>query len=149
MDAFSRYIIWTYVGISNSTQVSCLRQYLEVIKELGFQPRFIRSDRGVETGMLAAAHFELQKNEVPDLEFDDCWIYGTSTANQRIEAWWQQLSSSMIWQHRVCISYDTHAVTNLSRVCSKKCTTKGSSEWMNLQIELLCTKSSSHSFDKI
>ena len=101
MDAFSRNIVWSYVGISNSTQVSCVRQYLEAINELEIQPCFVRSDRGTETGMLAAAHFQLRRGENPDLSFEECWIYGTSTSNQRIEAWWQQLSQSLIWQWRV------------------------------------------------
>ncbi|KAL8739553.1 MAG: hypothetical protein Q9190_007654 [Brigantiaea leucoxantha] len=100
IDAYSRYIVWLYIGTSNSTQLSCLRQYLDTIKELNRQPRFIRSDRGAETVQLADAHFNLQHSQEPDLDFQDCYIYGTSTANQRIEAWWGQMSKGLIFRWR-------------------------------------------------
>jgi hypothetical protein len=104
IDAYSRYIVWLYIGTSNSTQLSCLRQYLDTIKELNRQPRFIRSDRGAETVQLADAHFNLQHDQHPDLDFQDCYIYGTSTANRRIEAWWGQMSKGLIFRWRVrCI----------------------------------------------
>ena len=88
IDAYARYIPWIYIGISNSTAISCLRQYLDCIEANDRQPRFVRSDRGGETVMLADAHFQLQQALESDLEFRDCYLYGTSTANQRIEAWW-------------------------------------------------------------
>jgi hypothetical protein len=107
IDAYSRYVVWIYVGISNSTAVSCLRQYLDCIECEERQPRFVRSDRGTETVMLADAHFQLQQNIQPDLEFRDCYLYGTSTANQRIEAWWGQMSKGALfrWRVRTYVTY--------------------------------------------
>lgn len=37
----------------------------------------------------------------PDLDIDDCFWYGPSTKNQRIEAWWGQLagSTNFFWRH--------------------------------------------------
>jgi hypothetical protein len=101
IDAYSRYIVWVYVGISASTAVSCAHQFFEALEEVELQPRFVRSDRGVETVMLADAHYQLQTSYEPDLEFQECYLYGTSTANQRIEAWWQQLSKGLIFRWRV------------------------------------------------
>lgn len=101
IDAYSRYIILMYVGISNSTQVSVLRQYLDATKITNNVPRFIRSDRGVETPMLAGSHYELQLERQADLLFKDCYIYGTSTHNVRIESWWQILSKSCLYRMRV------------------------------------------------
>jgi hypothetical protein len=86
IDAYSRYVIWLYVGVSNATAVSCFRQYLDAIEAVGKQPSFIRSDRGNETVMLADAHLRLQKDQEPEVRFEDCYLYGTSTANQRIKA---------------------------------------------------------------
>ena len=41
IDAYSRYIIWIYVGISARTQVSVVRQYLDTVKTLQKVPRRI------------------------------------------------------------------------------------------------------------
>ena len=101
IDAYSRCIIWLYIGVSNATQHSILLQYLQTIELLELQPRFVRSDRGRETVQLADTHFELQKDSQPDLEFKDCYMYGTSTANQRIESWWLQMSKQLLWRYRV------------------------------------------------
>lgn len=101
IDAYSRYIIWVYIGISASTAVSCVHQYLQTLEAVQLQPRFVRSDRGVETVMLADAHYQLQETYEPDLQFEECYLYGTSTANQRIEAWWQQLSKGLLFRWRV------------------------------------------------
>ena len=103
IDAYSRYIIWIYVGISARTAVSVLRQYLDTVDLFGQQPRFVRSDHGNETVLLASAHHQLQQVMEPDLEFQNCYLYGTSTTNQRIESWWNQLSKNLLFRWRVCI----------------------------------------------
>ena len=102
IDAYSRYIVWIYIGISARTAISVLRQYLDTIEVLGQHPRFVRSDHGGETVLLASAHHQLQQIAQPDLEFRDCYMYGTSTANQRIESWWNQLSKGLLFRWRVC-----------------------------------------------
>ena len=94
IDGHARYITWLYIGISNRTAVSVLRGYLDTITALEQQPRFVRSDRGVETGMMAHAHLLLQQVYDPDLKIQDCYMFGTSTANTRIESWWPQLGKS-------------------------------------------------------
>ena len=105
IDAYSRFIIWIYVGISARTAVSVLRQYLDTVALLGQHPRFVRSDHGNETVLLASAHHQLQQTAEPDLEFQDCYLYGTSTTNQRIESWWNQLTKGLLFRWRVSLSY--------------------------------------------
>jgi hypothetical protein len=114
IDTYSRYVIWVYIGISNATAVSCFYQFLAAIEAEGKQPRFIRSDRGGETTMLAAAHYQLQQNEEPGLEFKDCYLYGTSTANQRIESWWNQLGKQLLFRWRV--SFQSFNMLSLNSV---------------------------------
>jgi hypothetical protein len=65
------------------------------------QPRFIRSDRGTETILLAEAHHKLQQSNNPEILISECYLYGTSTANQRIEAWWLQLTRGLLFRWRV------------------------------------------------
>ena len=88
IDAYSWNIAWMYVGISNRTAESVLWQYLITCSSLGFQPKIIRSDRGKETLLYAEVHFAFAHTiqEDPNFKVGDCWFYGTSTGNQRIES---------------------------------------------------------------
>jgi hypothetical protein len=97
-------VTWIYVGISNRAGFSILRQFLDTLQTRK-QPLYIRSDKGSETTNLAAAHYALyrKQNGKENSWIDDCYWYGTSTSNQRIEAWWSQLSKSYTFLWRVSI----------------------------------------------
>ncbi|KAF6238719.1 hypothetical protein HO173_003225 [Letharia columbiana] len=100
IDAYSRKIIWIYVGISARTAVSVVKQFLEFMKEHKIMPDRFRSDRGTETILIADAFHQLcgaqEDRSEENCAIDKCWMFGKSTANQRIEAWWMQLQSSML-----------------------------------------------------
>ena len=112
IDAYSRYITWFYVGTSARTEVSVYRQYVDIVGDTTIMPAIIRSDRGSETPLMTQAHFELRCREyqlrtnhlsVEERQniFKKCYYYGTSTSNQRIEAWWGQLSKGQIYRWRI------------------------------------------------
>jgi hypothetical protein len=88
IDGYSRYVPWFYCGVSETTRVSVLKQYLEVLSVHKKQLQYLRSDYGGETMMAANAHWQLRQQQQLGIKFDKCYWYGTSTANQRIEAWW-------------------------------------------------------------
>ena len=46
IDAYSRYIVWCYVGISNRTAVSVNKQYLRLLRNTLHMPKLICSDKG-------------------------------------------------------------------------------------------------------
>jgi hypothetical protein len=97
IDTYGRFVTQLYCGISNDTAVSILRQYIDAIETYGFMPLHLRSDRGPETPMMADAHYKIHnarraKEGLPLWLFSFCYWFGTSTANQRIEAWWAQLA---------------------------------------------------------
>lgn len=101
IDAYSRHIIWAYVGVTGRTQISTLAQYLATLRATNVLPEIIRSDRGRETFRLADAHFVLSQRARPrvdsePLQFSDVYKFGTSKMNQRIEGWWGQLAGSSI-----------------------------------------------------
>jgi hypothetical protein len=54
--AYSRYIVWIYVSVSGMTAISVVRQYLNVVKNIGYHPQIIRSDHGLETALIAGTH---------------------------------------------------------------------------------------------
>ncbi|CDM35782.1 Ribonuclease H-like domain [Penicillium roqueforti FM164] len=92
IDGYSRFIVWVYIGVSVSTAVSVKRQSLDAFAAYSFQPRRFRSDRGTETVLLADTQYELRKLGDPSVQINDCYLYGRSMDNQRIEAWWAILS---------------------------------------------------------
>jgi len=60
---------------------------------LGNFPKLIRSDMGRELALLCASHLSLRRTDKPDLLFLTAYSFGTSTKNQRIEAWWNLLAN--------------------------------------------------------
>lgn len=90
IDAYSRYITIAHCGYTARTGFAVMALYLDVLRQNGIRPKVIRSDKGVETLMLANLHHALARVDSPELPFSDCYFYGTSTSNQRIEAWWGQ-----------------------------------------------------------
>jgi hypothetical protein len=99
IDVYSRYIVWCHVGIAGRTGVSVLSQYLRCLQEEGVMPEFLRSDCGAETTQTAEVHYRLSqitRADEPNLEFEDCFKYGTSKQNQRIEQFWGQLAKASL-----------------------------------------------------
>lgn len=99
IDTYSRYIIWIYVGLSAHTAISVAAQYLATLASGGVMPLFLRSDYGSETSIIADLHLHLSdqlrtREDGQPLEFTDCFRYGTSKKNQRIERWWAEQSQS-------------------------------------------------------
>ncbi|KAL5366644.1 hypothetical protein BJX96DRAFT_170107 [Aspergillus floccosus] len=86
IDAYSRYIIWIYCGITARTAVSVLRQYLETIDNVQLLPSRVRSDQGLEIVLFRSAYLQLCRVREPNIQLNSCWISGRSTENQRIEA---------------------------------------------------------------
>ncbi|PMD60768.1 uncharacterized protein K444DRAFT_721226 [Hyaloscypha bicolor E] len=59
IDAYSRFVPWIYIGISNGYAISM--QYLDLVDEMEVIPLHIRSDRGCETPIITNAHYILYK----------------------------------------------------------------------------------------
>ncbi|KAI5788940.1 hypothetical protein DFH27DRAFT_632694, partial [Peziza echinospora] len=94
IDAYSRYIVWCYVGHSNRTAVSVNKQFLTMVAEFDLFPKLIRFDMGLETSLLCNSQLVLRRAEKPDLPFNKAYAFGTSTRNQRIESWWNLLANA-------------------------------------------------------
>ena len=85
IDGFSRRILSLKLSLSNNNPKVIVNYYLCCVKELNLIPRFVRGDRGTEN----------VRNHTDSQSKDRSFIYGHSTANQRIESWWSQLFKSM------------------------------------------------------
>jgi len=76
-----------------------MKYFLRATRKHGF-PKKIRSDKGEETNLLAECQIAFRRDQKPDLPFHKAYIYGTSTANQRIESWWNLLATGQTEQWR-------------------------------------------------
>jgi len=121
IDAYSRKIMWIYIGISNRTGRSVLHQYLHAVEQTGYLPRILRTDHGTECPLVAEAHYGLSRaaraamadsEEELELQFKDVFYFGSSTHNQRIESWWAQLEKSKLYTWRVSRTLNTISDTN-------------------------------------
>ena len=105
IDAYSRRILWFYVGNSNRTQLSVVRQFLNAVQHYNLCPDYIRSDRGSETPLVADVQYSfyiesrkasgLPEDEVQLLPLRNCYFYGVSTSNVKIERFWRSLIEGM------------------------------------------------------
>lgn len=99
IDGFSRKLLWLKVGSSNNNPAVILNYYLDCVKELKGVPRRIRSDNGTENTRVAATHRVFREDDNDSFAGEKSFMFGKSTSNQRIEAWWSKLRSytSKFW----------------------------------------------------
>ncbi|KAK6442898.1 hypothetical protein LTR95_000913 [Oleoguttula sp. CCFEE 5521] len=79
--------------------------YIATARHNGTIPLRIRSDRGGETTLAAAAHFTLSKAartkpDGTDLSIEDAFVPGTSKENVSIEMWWNQQTRATLGRWR-------------------------------------------------
>ena len=90
LDTFSRKILYLFVSRSNSDPMIVGKKYLEYLTEHRVMPRFLRLDKGTETGKMSTLHaFLVDKAGIMEDAVDSI-IYGPSTSN-KIERWWRDL----------------------------------------------------------
>ena len=90
IDGYSRKILWLHIGIiSNNNPRVIASYYLRCVLRLSnVIPMIVRSDRGSENVVLAGIQEYFRHNGADQFAGRNSFRYGTSTANQRIEAWW-------------------------------------------------------------
>ena len=93
-DGYIWRILWFKLSSSNHPKVIA-NYYLCCIKELNLIPHVVRGDHGTENVIAWGIQRFLRRNHTDSQSKDKSFIYGHSTANQRIESWWSQLFKSM------------------------------------------------------
>ncbi|OAQ58909.1 hypothetical protein VFPBJ_11642 [Purpureocillium lilacinum] len=102
IDAYSRNIIWFYVGHTATTALSVLKQYLAACGAYGLRPWFLQADRGSETPLAAAAHWNFVLRSEGRIEWHGqvfqqgkrlkvSYKAAPSTKNVKIESWWERM----------------------------------------------------------
>eukprot|EP00112_Aurelia_sp_Birch-Aquarium-sp1_P012636 Seg2658.1 transcript_id=Seg2658.1/GoldUCD/mRNA.D3Y31 product="hypothetical protein" protein_id=Seg2658.1/GoldUCD/D3Y31 len=90
IDGFSRKMLWLKVGSTNKDESVTATYFLDTIRSIGGVPSKIRLDPGTENGLTADIQTFLRLPE------EKCVIFGKSTGNQRIEAWWSFLKKDWL-----------------------------------------------------
>ena len=91
IDGFSRKILWIEVGPSNNNPMVVASYYLEAALQVKVVPRTMRCDLGTENAHLSLLQPYFTRNYDGPFSEISSFMYGKSTANQRIEAWWSIL----------------------------------------------------------
>ncbi len=98
IDGYSRRILWLNVGVTNNDPAVVGSYYLQYVKESKRLPRCIRSDNGTENVNICGIQRYFRRGFNDSMCGDKSFLFGPSTSNQRIEAWWSYLKKSReIW----------------------------------------------------
>jgi len=88
IDGFARRILWLNAYCTSSDPQVIGGYFLETVRSLGGCPRILRADMGTENSTIRDMQRYLRRSDDDPLAGERSFIYGKSTANQRIESWW-------------------------------------------------------------
>lgn len=88
IDGYSRKILWLEVTRSNNKPENVARFYLDCVKGNEGCPILLRTDCGTENVVMAGMQCYFRQNGQDEFAGEKAHKYGSSPANQRIEAWW-------------------------------------------------------------
>lgn len=88
IDGYSRKILWLEMSGSNNEPTIITKYYLDYVRHVGGTSRIIRADQGTENGNIAVTQRFFRRLARDDFGGEKSFMYGRSTSNQRIEAWW-------------------------------------------------------------
>lgn len=101
IDGFSRYVLWMEAYTTNSDPKVVASYFIKTVSYIGGCPERIRADRGTENGCVEEMQMFLRRNHPDSFAGERSFLYGRSTANQRIEGWWGTLrkQSAQFWMN--------------------------------------------------
>lgn len=91
VDGYSRKILWLEVGPSNNNPKIIGHYFINCIRTLGYGPSIVRCDMGTENTTVAFLQGFMRSEGTDAFAGVKSFVYGKSTSNQRIEAWWSIL----------------------------------------------------------
>ena len=94
IDCYSHTIMWLKVDRTNNNPEVTASDFLNCVDEVGGCPTLVRTDCGTENVIIAGTQCFLRADSGDELAGEKLHRYGTSTTNQRIEAWWSYLRRS-------------------------------------------------------
>ena len=87
----SKKVMWLHVSTTNNKPEVIAYYYLQCIREFNVLPNIIRSNRGTENSLIHLLHMGLRYYHNDENAGMNSFIKGKSTANERIEKYWNHL----------------------------------------------------------
>ena len=84
IDGFSRKVLWLNVSPSNKDPAVISKYFLDFVTKINGSAVVVRADKGIENCIIAG----MQRYFHREVNQNNCFLFGKSTTNQRIEAWW-------------------------------------------------------------
>ncbi|CAH3115492.1 unnamed protein product [Porites lobata] len=98
VDRYSRRIMWLEVRSTDNDAAVIADHFLGCVCQMKGTARIVRADPGTENVKVEVLQKFFRANGRDSFSGDKSFMYGKSTANQRIEAWWAYLRhSDMDW----------------------------------------------------
>ena len=98
IDGFSRKLIWLEAATTNNDPRLIGGYFMNAVEKLDGCPTIVRADCGTENGVTRDIQRYLRQTHTDDFGGDRSFLYGRSTANQRIEFLWGVLRRQCIQQ---------------------------------------------------
>ena len=93
IDGYSRKLLWLTLCPSNKDPGIIATYYLDYVCRVQGVPKIVRADRGVENSTIAGMQRYFHRTSPNAVT---TFLFGKSTSNQRIEAWWSFLRKSCL-----------------------------------------------------
>ncbi|KAB0793315.1 hypothetical protein PPYR_12935 [Photinus pyralis] len=87
IDGFSRHIMWMKAGRTNNNPRVIGGYFVDTIQKIGGIPLTIRADMGTENRHIEQMQVFFRRDTGINIH-RPAFLYGKSTANQKIECWW-------------------------------------------------------------
>ena len=88
--------MWMEAYTTNSNPKVIADYFINTVKRIGGCPQRLRADPGTENGHVRDMQMFLRRSHTDHHVGDGSFIYGCSTANQRIESWWGVLRKQSV-----------------------------------------------------
>ncbi|XP_049334426.1 uncharacterized protein LOC125801673 [Astyanax mexicanus] len=88
IDGFSGYVMWMEANNTNSDPKVIADYFIATVARVGGCPERMRADPGTENSHVRDMQLFLRRNHSDHYASERSFVYGCSTANQRIESWW-------------------------------------------------------------
>jgi hypothetical protein len=80
--------MWLEVACSNNDPAVIAKYYLDCLKHFQLAPRILRADNGTENSRVSFLQPLFRYHSTDSMAGIKSFMYGKSTANQKIEQWW-------------------------------------------------------------
>jgi len=99
IDGFSRKILWLEVASTNNNPAVIASYFINYVSKVKGTARRVRSDLGSENLNIAGIQRFFRESHTDSFGGEKSFVFGKSTSNQRIEAYWSKLkqSTSQFW----------------------------------------------------